>query len=395
MTHSSFQAALHHTNGSEAMLYVHIPFCEQKCIYCDFYSIAHKKHLAEYFQALLQELTLRRHIFPYTSLSSVYIGGGTPSILPIDWLQTLFRHIEHSFLLTESPEITLEANPEHLTAEYLKALKQQTPINRLSIGIQAFQDDILASLNRRHSGEQAVNSIKEAQDKGFNNLSIDLMYALPGLSDEQWEENLQKAFTIHAPHLSAYCLSVSEKTMLHTLIKKNKITLPSEETAVQHFNMLCQYADKYGFEHYEISNFALPDYQAKHNSGYWTFKPYMGIGASAHSFNAPRRQWNVSSVKEYIKRIQQNSLPHEEEILTETEHFNEQVFLGLRLKNGIALTDISEKFRCSLIDKSQPFLQQGLLDCSNAYLRLTRKGIMLSDYIAAELFIAPSDSSQT
>lgn len=376
----------HEKDSTETMLYIHIPFCEQKCIYCDFYSIARKELLNDYFQALLQELTMQKDRFQTAVLSSIYIGGGTPSILSVDRLQILFDHVTRLFPITKNIEITQETNPEHLTPEYLKALKQYTPVNRLSIGIQAFQDDLLKQLNRRHNGNEAIKAVKAAQDIGFDNIGIDLIYALPGLSDRAWEENLEKAFMCQIQHLSAYCLTVAEKTMLHTLIKKRKIMPADEETALRHFEILCRYADEHGFEHYEISNFSLPGYRSKHNSGYWSFKPYIGVGASAHGFNGQCRQWNIDSVKEYIAAIEKGVLPCQKEILNAVEHFNEQVFLGLRRKEGIFLPDIEDDFLPLLLNNAQDFIHQKLLSADSSHLRLTRKGIMLSDRIASSLF---------
>ena len=391
MSNVGFQETLQGKDKTETMLYVHIPFCEQKCIYCDFYSVAQKGLIDEYFHALLRELTMQKDHFQTAVLSSIYIGGGTPSILSVDRLQALFAHIARLFPVSEKAEITMEANPEHLTPEYLKALKQYTPVNRLSIGIQAFQDDLLKRLNRHHSGNDAVKAVKEAQDAGFDNISVDLIYALPGLSDQAWKENLEKAFACNIQHLSAYCLTVAEKTMLHTLIKNRKITPADEETTLRQFEILCKCAEEHGFEHYEISNFSLPGYRSKHNSGYWNFKPYMGVGASAHGFDGRCRRWNIDSVKEYTIHIRKGEQPCQKEILNAAEHFNEQVFLGLRLKEGIFLPDLQDDMRSLLLNNAQDFIDRKLLEADSTHLRLTRKGIMLADHIASSLFALPED----
>ena len=315
-------------------IYLHIPFCKQKCHYCNFYSLASLKYRDVFVDALLKEMHLRRDYLHDKQISTVYFGGGTPSLLHPGEINRIIRQIEELFDLDSHAEITLEANPDDLSTEYLKALKTDTAVNRLSMGVQSFFDNDLRYLHRVHDGNLARKAIEMAKQIGFENMTIDLIYGIPTLTDAKWEKNLEIFFDYNIPHLSSYALTVEPKTALWVLIERQKLKNTDEDQSVRHFEILLEQTRQHGFEQYEISNFALPGFYAKHNSTYWLGGHYLGLGPSAHSFNGLSRQWNVKNMKQYIELNSIENIVLEKEVLTEGQRYNEYVMTSLRTSWG-------------------------------------------------------------
>ncbi|HLG04319.1 MAG TPA: radical SAM family heme chaperone HemW, partial [Bacteroidia bacterium] len=323
-------------------------------------------------------------------LKTIYFGGGTPSILSRDELETIFTEISRHFNIAANAEITLEANPDDLSTEFLRELKK-TPVNRLSIGIQSFRDEDLRLMNRIHSAAEAKSAVKKAQDAGFTNITIDLIYGIPGLTMEDWQKNLEEFRQLNVPHLSAYCLTVEPRTALAHQVKKGIAKPVNEEEAAAHFLELARFTAEMGFEHYEISNFAKTGFIAQHNSSYWFGEPYLGIGPSAHSLQNNTRRWNVSSNTKYIQLIGSGAPAWTEEILKPQEQFNEYVLTRLRTKWGIDTGKIAMKFpfvnRQELQDKLEPWIRSGHVIQDAELYFLSTSGKLFTDRIAASLFV--------
>lgn len=342
--------------------------------------------------AILQEMEYRKAEVD-VPVETLYFGGGTPSVLSISELSRFFNSIEKHFPLTEKAEITLEVNPDDLTPEYALLLKTDTPVNRLSIGIQAFQDRHLQLMNRRHSGEEARKSIETALSAGFENLNIDLIYGIPGLSLQEWKENLGILTRSPVPHLSAYHLGIEPKTVFGNMLQKGKIKEIAEEESLEQFNLLLDFTESLGYDHYEISNFALEGHHSKHNLGYWQGKPYLGFGPSAHSFDGKSRRWNVAINQVYIDEIREGSENYYESEITDVKKaFNEYILTALRTKWGIDSGYIQERFgkdyAGETVKKIPRFMQEGLIIQKGEQYILSRKGKLISDYIMTELIIA-------
>lgn len=373
-----------------AGLYLHIPFCRRACHYCSFHFSTVLRLKPALLQAVLSELEMQRDYLNGAPLCSIYLGGGTPSLLEVAELVALFERIAALFEITPEAEITLEANPDDLTAEWLSDLRQYTPVNRLSIGIQSFFEEDLRWMNRAHDADQALRCIPEAQAIGFDNLTIDLIYGLPESSDDRWAENVRMALSFGVPHISCYSLTVEEGTALAHFIRKGKSRPVNEEAAARQFEHLMDAAEQYGYEHYEISNFALPNRCARHNSAYWFGQPYLGIGPSAHSFNGISRQWNIANNALYIKAIREGFVPAEREFLTLAQRYNEYVMTRLRTMWGCGLADVADKFGAPFTEhferQVQRFVAADQVSVLDGNYRLTRAGKLLADYIAAELF---------
>ncbi|MDW8229185.1 MAG: radical SAM family heme chaperone HemW [Saprospiraceae bacterium] len=373
-----------------AGLYLHIPFCRQACHYCNFHFSTVLRLKPGLLQAMLRELELRQDYLRGEPLHSVYLGGGTPSLLETAELAALFERISALFRLEPDAEITLEANPDDLTPERLRDLRRYTPVNRLSIGIQSFFDEDLQWMNRAHDAQQALRCIPEAQAAGFDHLTIDLIYGLPEATDERWAENVRLALSFGIPHLSCYCLTVEEGTALAHFVRKGRSRPVDEERAARQFERLMDEAERHGYEHYEISNFALPDRYARHNSSYWFGQPYLGIGPSAHSFDGASRQWNIANNALYIKAINEGHIPAEREVLTLAQRYNEYVLTRLRTLWGCRLADIAARFGRPFAEHferhARRFVAAGQVESLDGHYRLTRAGKLLADYIAAELF---------
>ena len=372
-----------------AGIYIHIPFCKQACFYCDFHFSTSLKRKEEMLQAILSELQLRKNEFEDEQIETIYFGGGTPSLLTSEEIATIFKVIYRNYNVIESPEITLEANPDDLSESKIIALSN-SPINRLSIGIQSFFEDDLQFMNRAHTAEESKNCLSVAM-RYFDNITIDLIYGVPNMNNKKWKENLKIAFDFGVSHISSYALTVEEKTALHNLIKKGTVPPINEQQALEHFNILVSETEKQGFEHYEISNFGKSAYFSKHNTSYWLGKKYLGIGPSAHSFNGKQRSWNIANNAKYIKSINNKTLPLEFEELSINNRFNEYIMTGLRTIWGVDLNKIEQDFGKTYLNElnknSQSFIEKGLLEItSENKLVTTNKGKFLADGIASDLF---------
>lgn len=341
---------------------------------------------------MLQELEMRKKFFPEkTQIDTIYFGGGTPSLLSANEINTLIQQIYRLFTVAEQPEITLEANPDDLTKAYLQTLKKQTPINRFSIGIQSFWEEDLRYMNRAHNAEEAMRCIQQAQQAGFDNLSIDLIYGTPTLSKEQWRKNLQTAFDLQVPHISCYALTVENKTALSAEIKKKKKAAVDDELMVQQFSILLEEIKRNGYLQYEISNFCKPPHFAQHNTNYWRGISYLGIGPSAHSFDGKIRYWNVSNNTIYINKIEANEPAYEQELLSERERYNEYVMTSLRTVFGVAVKKINHDFGDIYVRhfylEIAPFIEKKWVECTDEIYTLTDLGKLFCDFITEELFI--------
>ncbi len=366
-------------------IYIHIPFCKQACHYCDFHFSTSLKLKGALVASLVQEVEMRKDYLVDKMLTSIYFGGGTPSLLDGEDLELLFNKIYELFDLKKGAEITLEANPDDLNVEKLKMLKD-TPVNRLSIGIQSFSEADLRFMNRAHSSREAHQCIELAQAHGFENLTVDLIYGSPTTSDEQWIQNMDYLIDYKIPHLSCYCLTVEDRTALAHMVKTGKVANVNDEQASRQFDMLIDKMTSNGFEHYEISNFAKPGWHAIHNANYWKGKPYLGIGPSAHSYNGKSRQWNVANNSRYIKGISNRELPFEIEQLSHEQRYNEYIMTGLRTKWGVEISKMEEAFRPHFLREIKSFLEEGQVIEKNGNYTLSQKGKHLADRIAMELF---------
>lgn len=373
-----------------AGIYIHIPFCKQACYYCDFHFSTSLKKKGALINALVKELELRKEALSDQIIETIYFGGGTPSLLSKEELQELINAVYKNYTVIENPEITLEANPDDLTNKCINALVN-SPINRLSIGIQSFFEDDLKRMNRAHNAEEAKTCLEEVT-KHFDNITIDLIYGIPNMNLEKWDENLNTAFSFGINHISSYALTVEPKTALDTFIKKGTYPAIDENLALQHFNHLIKKTEEQGFVHYEISNFGKPDYFSKHNTSYWQGKSYLGIGPSAHSFHKAQRSWNIANNSKYITAIQNNRLPSTIEVLSIQDQFNEYIMTGLRTIWGVSLVKIENEFGKKslqhLKNTAEKFISQKLLLVEdNNHLKSTQKGKFLVDGIASELFM--------
>lgn len=339
--------------------------------------------------ALLKELQFRKDEFKDEVVETIYFGGGTPSLLTTDELQTLINEVYKNYTVVENPEITLEANPDDLSIEKIKGLAK-SPVNRLSIGVQSFFEDDLKLMNRAHNADEAMHCLKNTV-KYFDNVTVDLIFGIPNMSNERWMQNIQTALDFGIPHISSYALTVESKTVLENYIKRGKIDALDDELAEQHFLTLIEILEANSFVHYELSNFGKENYFSKNNTAYWLGKKYLGIGPSAHSYDGIHRSWNVSNNSKYLKSIQINKLPSEVEILNNTDKYNEYVMTGLRTIWGISLNKVENEFgiesKNHLLEQSQKFIDKNLLFIEKDVLKTTKKGKFLTDGIASDLFI--------
>ena len=372
-----------------AGLYIHIPFCKKACHYCNFHFSTSDKNRQAVLKSICLELEMRALELQSMPVASIYFGGGTPSMLNDDELGAIFQVIEANYQVFPSAEITLEANPDDLSLKKITQLAA-TPINRLSIGVQSFFEADLKSMNRAHTAKEALESLEIAQTY-FDNISIDLLYGMPEMSNERWKNNLQIAFDLKLNHLSCYALTVEPKTPLAHFIKTAQHPPLNDAVSAQHFQTLVNATAKAGFTHYEVCSFGKPGYFSRHNSSYWLGNPYLGVGPSAHSFDGKKRSWNVSNNKKYINTIAKNELPLTSELLTLENRFNEYIMTGLRTIWGISLKRIEEEFGLGvqkiLLNNAHCYLVSETLKIENAHLKMTPKGQFLSDGIASDLFI--------
>ena len=372
-------------------IYIHIPFCKQACHYCDFHFSTSLKKKGGMLAALVKELQLRKEELQGQPIETIYFGGGTPSLLSVSELQLLLDTIHKNYRVIENPEVTLEANPDDLSKQQISDYKQ-TQINRLSIGIQSFFEDDLRSMNRAHNEKEARECLSLAT-KHFDNITIDLIYGIPNMNLEKWDQNLQTAFAYGVPHISSYALTVEPRTALDSFVKNGTYPPMDEALALQHFEHLVSETQKQGFVHYEISNFGKENYFSRHNTSYWQGKSYIGIGPSAHSFNGKQRSWNVANNTKYIKSLEVSELPGEVEILSDKDRFNEYIMTGLRTVWGVSLnkvaTEFGSTFKETLLKNAIPFIENGTLTISveQEILITTQKGKFLVDGIASDLFM--------
>jgi oxygen-independent coproporphyrinogen-3 oxidase len=363
-----------------AGIYIHIPFCRQACHYCNFHFATSLHYKNDLVTALLKEIVLQKDYPGNEIIETIYFGGGTPSLCTKAEIGNILAAIRSTHTIAEDAEITLEANPDDITEEKLREWKE-AGINRLSIGIQSFFEEDLQWMNRAHNAKQAVDSLQSAKEQ-FDNITIDLIYGTPRLTNEKWKKNVETALSLNIPHLSCYALTVEPKTPLDKMIKQHKSDNIDPDKQSEQFLLLMQWMEDAGYEHYEISNFARPGWRSRHNSSYWQGANYLGLGPSAHSFNGKERQWNISNNSVYIESISKGIIPFEKEVLTVTQKKNEYIMTSLRTIGGLD-TGIAGK---DLLEKSKRFIDAGLMKLENDSLILTREGKLLADGIAAELF---------
>lgn len=373
------------------MIYIHIPFCKQKCSYCNFHFSTSLNFKDEMLDAMKKEIFLRKDELQNKNLQSLYFGGGTPSVLSADEIKSLIDEVLKHFSFNNDIEITLEANPDDLNSQFLKGLSD-SPVNRLSIGTQSFFDEDLKLMNRAHNASEAEGSIKRAQDFGFENLSIDLIYGSPTSNLEIWKENLNKTIALEIPHISSYALTVEPKTALENWVSKGKVSNPKEEEQNREFYYMIDFLKDHNFNHYEVSNFAKEGFYSRHNSAYWKYQEYLGIGPSAHSYNGNDvRSWNVANNQQYIKKLNSNILAKETEILSQQDQFNEMIMIGLRTIWGVNLDSLNQKFSENILDKFNKEIQHkiegGILKIKNNHLIIPEKHWFMADGIASDLFL--------
>ena len=371
-------------------IYIHIPFCKQTCHYCNFhFSTTFDSYRKDMIQAIIQEIEMQKDFFSdKTKIHSVYFGGGTPSILTDDELNNIWQKLEGTFDLSKLKEVTLEANPDDIDKDFIKNIAQ-SKINRLSIGVQSFDDLDLAYLNRVHDSKRAIDSISHASDAGLK-ISTDLIFGIPTSGIKRLESNIRKLVQMDVNHISVYALTVELNTPLYHLIKRKKKLAITDEKVVKEMSWLMDFMPTQGFKQYEISNFAVPGYEAVHNSSYWHGEKYLGIGPSAHSYDGTSRYWNISNNIKYIHAIRNNTIPCEKEILNTEDHFNEWIMTKLRLIEGVDKTDLQALFgneiQESFTNNIQRFINEGKVVHEGNQYRLTNKGRLWADYIASELF---------
>lgn len=371
-----------------AGIYIHIPFCRQACHYCDFHFSTLMKNKDAMVEALAKEISMRKDELAGETVETIYFGGGTPSVLTNGQIDFLIKAVYDSHSVSPNPEITLEANPDDLSSERIIKLSK-SKINRLSIGIQSFFDEDLAMMNRAHNAAEAEECLKVATTY-FDNISVDLIYGIPGMTNERWLQNVNKALNTVVPHISAYALTVEEKTALHKMVKTGIVAAPQDDAAQQHFSLLVEKLQENGFIHYELSNFGKEGYFSKNNTAYWLGKKYIGIGPSAHSFDGQSRSWNVSNNTLYLKAILAEELPIEKEKLSVADRYNEYIMTGLRTVWGVSLdkinNDFGKQYADYLLQESGKYISRGLLKLDVDTLKTTPAGKFLTDGIASDLF---------
>lgn len=368
-------------------IYIHIPFCKQACHYCDFHFSTSLKKKDELIEAICKELALRKDEL-VGEIQTIYFGGGTPSLLNSEELKKIFNAIDSQYTISKNPEVTLEANPDDLSKEVILQLAN-SPINRLSIGVQSFFEEDLKLMNRAHNADEALASIKDSKEQ-FDNISIDLIYGVPGMSNERWKQNLETALSLNIPHLSCYALTVEPKTALESFIKKGIVPPVEDALAAAHYESLRKTTKKAGYENYEFSNFGKEGFHSQNNTAYWQGKPYLGVGPSAHSYDGTSRSWNINNNAKYIKNIYEGSLPIEREVLSKKDKYNEYIMTGLRTKWGVSLDkiekDFGKKYSDYLIVQAKVHLEDNFLTLENRVFMVSEKGKFLSDGIASDLF---------
>lgn len=371
-----------------AGIYLHIPFCKQACTYCNFHFTTSLRYKDDLVKALVKEAEAERAYLQGENINTIYFGGGTPSILEIPDLKFLVSKLFKNYSVSPEAEITLEANPDDITTDKLKAWKD-IGINRLSIGIQSFFEKELRWMNRAHNAKQAIDNLQLAR-KEFENITVDLIYGSPLLTDEMWKQNVDRAVEFQIPHLSCYALTVEDKTPLNKLINTQKTPDVDNERQARQFLLLMQWLREKGYEHYEVSNFAKPGFRSRHNSSYWKGEKYLGLGPSAHSYNRKERRWNVANNNLYIKGINQNNPDRENETLTSTQKLNEFIMISLRTKDGLDLNTLEKEFGLKEKDRIkqqiEKFRVNNQIRINNSIVQLTDEGMLQADGIASALF---------
>ncbi len=371
-----------------AGIYIHIPFCKQACYYCDFHFSTSLQYKAEMLDALISEIKLQKTYLAGETIETIYFGGGTPSLLQPDDVNRIINELSNQFELTAAAEITLEANPDDLDILKVRALRQ-TPINRFSVGIQSFYDEDLFWMNRAHRSAEAESSVKRVQDAGFENITVDLIFGYPLLTDEKWSHNIETVFGLNVPHVSAYSMTVEPKTALASFINKKIYPPLNEQQSAKQYLTLAAAMRQQGFDHYEISNYAKPGNYSKHNTNYWRGVKYLGLGPSAHSYNGEARQWNVPNNAKYIADIIKGEIPAESELLTEKDRLNEYTMTSLRTMWGLDLTKlegIAIGSSTQLLKPAEQYIEQEWIFKEDNKLFLTEEGQLYADTIAADLF---------
>ncbi|MBO7145388.1 MAG: radical SAM family heme chaperone HemW [Salinivirgaceae bacterium] len=374
-----------------AGIYIHVPFCKRKCGYCNFYSTTRLELKANYLQALQKELQQRRDYLNGEQVQTIYFGGGTPSLMEPAEIQSVIDTIKQLHSVADNPEITIEANPDDLTLAYIGQLAQ-TSVNRLSIGIQSFDDEMLKLMNRRHTAQQAIDAVRNCQQAGYSNISVDLIYGLPQMTADDWRRQLDNVARLNVQHLSAYHLSYEEGTAFGLKLKQHKLEEVSEDDSLEQFEILTDWAKTAGFEHYEISNFAKSSFRSRHNSSYWNRTIYLGVGPAAHSYNRTTRSWNTANTAEYIKGIESGSCVSEEEQLSPTDIFNDYVITALRTSSGIDMEYLEHEQPRQMVEylrrQAESFVCDGRLEYATNHLKLTHSGIFISDEIMEALIVS-------
>ena len=374
-----------------AGLYIHIPFCKNRCIYCGFYSTTALDLRQRYVDAVCREIGYRRL---ETEVGTIYLGGGTPSQLSSQQLRQIFETIYIYNKVEKDAEVTIEVNPDDITDEFAKSLAS-LPVNRISMGIQTFDDQRLRFLRRRHTAQQATEAVRTLRNAGFKNISIDLIYGLPDETLEEWQSDLNQAIAIGVEHISTYCLMFEEDTPLYQQLQQGHIAEPDEELERQMYEMLVYRLEDADYEHYEISNFAKKGFRSLHNSSYWTGIPYVGIGAAAHSYDIRSRSWNVADIHKYIEGMERGERIFEEEMLDDNTRYNDTITVALRTREGIDLSLLTERYRDYLIKNARRYIDDGLLELNNVgdypsqtqHLRLTPRGLFVSDMVTSDLMM--------
>ena len=372
-----------------AGIYVHIPYCRQACSYCDFHFSTLLKNKSDLLRTIAAEIEMRRNYLKGERVDSIYFGGGTPSVMTSSEARMLLGSINRQFEVSSDAEVTLEANPDDLDLEKLNELRR-LGFNRLSIGIQSFDEEVLQWMNRSHNATQALDAVAKAREAGFENLTVDMIYGIPGRDNQYWQSQMEQLLRLSVPHISAYALTVEKETMLDNWIRKGKTTAPDEDQAHEQFISLSESLTAAGYEHYELSNFARPGFRAVHNSAYWKSRPYLGVGPSAHSYDGNSRQWNVSNNRLYHLAIESGELNSERETLSMADHLNEKVMTALRTSDGLNLNEVDQQFgaefRQHIMKEANMMLEEGRLELRGDQLHIPLKQRFYSDGIASALF---------
>lgn len=373
-----------------AGIYIHIPFCKQACHYCDFHFSTNIEIREDLIQCLVKEMALQKNYLHDEQINTIYFGGGTPSLLSSQEINFLLESVYSVFRCDAAAEVTLEANPDDLALSKLYELKA-AGINRLSIGIQSFNDEILRFLNRVHDSNAALNSVQFARQAGFDNISIDLIYAIPGQTEDEWKKNIKRALTLAPEHLSAYSLTIEKRTAFGNWASRNKLKIVEDDFAASQLDILIEMAENEGYQHYEVSNFCKPEFHSRHNSNYWRQKKYLGVGPSAHSYNLSSRQYNIQNNHLYVKSIKNGEIPFELEQLSREDHVNEFLLTTLRTSWGTDLAVLNNDFNYDLLTEHKLFIddliKRELAVINKNFLILTRKGRFHADKIASDLFL--------